>query len=163
MSKRKSRDPLVLEIARDMERRGLSPDIELIDTTLAKWDPLVLEIARDMERCGSHTDVESIEATLAEFRAPKQGDAVWAAFDQIEQSLRRTRTVLDQLLAAQPRQRAAALFREREARAAELRRSGVRNPVAQAEKEIAEREGFASGPAFNRWLRRRRDQDKKSG
>ena len=50
----------------------------------------------------------------------------------------------------------AELSREVKARAAELKQCGVRNPVAQAEQEIAEREGFANGPAFNRWLRRNR-------
>jgi hypothetical protein len=153
MNKRKSQDPLALEIAPEV--------LEVLrDACDAPF------FARDMERRGLSPDIELIEATLAKFWAPEQDDTKWDVhklIEQIGQSLRRTRTVLDQLLAAQPRQRAAALFREREARAAELRRSGVRNPVAQAEKEIAEREGFASGPAFNRWLRRRRDQDKKSG
>jgi hypothetical protein len=70
---------------------------------------------------------------------------------------------LGQAAAAQPKnwreqrkKQAAAIRHERKARADELRRSGVRNPVAQAEEELAERYQYASGPALNRWLRRNR-------
>jgi predicted DNA-binding protein (UPF0251 family) len=63
----------------------------------------------------------------------------------------------DRLLQAM---RAAAdpeeISQEIAARADELRRRGVRNPVTRAEKEMAERLGHASGSALNRWLRRHR-------
>jgi len=81
MSKRKSRDPVTLEIALEM--------LEALRD--------VRFFARDMERRGLSPDIEWIEATLAEFWAPEQDDTAWNAFEQIEQSLRRTRTVLEQL------------------------------------------------------------------
>ena len=49
-----------------------------------------------------------------------------------------------------------ALRREIAKRAAELERAGVRNPVTRAEKEVAERLGYVSGVALNRWLCRNR-------
>jgi len=51
---------------------------------------------------------------------------------------------------------AATIRREIAARADELRRQGVRNPVEQAEAEIAKRLQHANGAALNRWLRRHR-------
>jgi hypothetical protein len=56
----------------------------------------------------------------------------------------------------QKRKRAAAISRQIAARANELRRDGVRNPVTQAEEEVAERLHHPSGSALNRWLRRNR-------
>ena len=50
----------------------------------------------------------------------------------------------------------AEIRQEIAARADELRRRGVRNPVTQAEDEIAKQLGHAGGPALNRWLRRHR-------
>jgi hypothetical protein len=58
--------------------------------------------------------------------------------------------------ATQRKRQAADIRREIAARADELRRGGARTPVAQAEKEIAEQLGHASGPALNKWLRRHR-------
>ena len=97
-----------------------------------------------------------MEATLAKFWAPEQDDAAWDAFEQIEQSLRRTRIVLEQLLAAQPRQRAATIDREIEARAVELKQCGVCKPITQAREEVAKRHGYASGAALKKWLSRNR-------
>jgi hypothetical protein len=58
-------------------------------------------------------------------------------------------------LATHKKDLAAAITRAIAARTAELRKRNVRNPVAQAEKEIAARLQ-KSGPALNRWLRRNR-------
>lgn len=55
----------------------------------------------------------------------------------------------------QRKQQAAGLDREIAVLADELRRSGVPDPVAQAEKKVAAQLG-KSGPALNRWLRRNR-------
>jgi hypothetical protein len=57
--------------------------------------------------------------------------------------------------ATQRKTRAAAIRCEIAARADELRSRGVRNPVTQAEEEIAKR-WQRTGPALNRWLRRNR-------
>jgi hypothetical protein len=57
--------------------------------------------------------------------------------------------------ATQRKKQAAAIRREIAARADELRRCGVRDPVTQAEEEIAQR-WQRTGPALNRWLRRHR-------
>ena len=51
---------------------------------------------------------------------------------------------------------AAAISREIVARADELRRCGVQNPITQAREEAAKRWGHASGAALHRWLRRNR-------
>jgi len=59
------------------------------------------------------------------------------------------------LAATQRKEQAAAIRLEIAARAEELRRAGVRNPVTQAEAEIAKR-WQRTGPALNRWLRRNR-------
>jgi hypothetical protein len=55
---------------------------------------------------------------------------------------------------ARKKMRAATIKREIAAHADELRRHGVRNPVTQAQEEIAKRWQHASGAALNRWLRR---------
>jgi len=134
MSKRGLHDPLALEIARDLEGRGFPTDVEEI---LAKFRPAADDTARDALRA----------ALRAESR--KQ-------YEQIVQNIRQLVTIIEQLTAAQPRQRAVDIRREITARADELRRRGVRDPVTRAEKEIAERLGHASGPSLNRWLRRHR-------
>jgi len=59
------------------------------------------------------------------------------------------------LTATERKTRAAAIRCEIAARADELRSRGVRNPVTQAEEEIAKR-WQRTGPALNRWLRRNR-------
>jgi len=51
---------------------------------------------------------------------------------------------------------AATIDREITARADELRRQDVLNPITQARNEAAERWGHASGAALHRWLRRNR-------
>jgi hypothetical protein len=78
------------------------------------------------------------------------------------QQFSQTKWTLGQDDAAQPedwrvqrKKQAAAIRREVAARADELRRRGVRNPVTQAEAEIAQR-WQRTGPALNRWLRRNR-------
>ena len=141
MNKRKSQDPLVLEIA-----------------------PVVLEVlrdarffARDMERRGISPDIELIEAALAKFLAPEQDDTKWDVhkqFEQIEQSLRRVRIVLEQLVAAQPKQRAAHIKREVDALTDEFKRSGARQPRKLAWEKVAKREGHASGDALKKWVNR---------
>jgi hypothetical protein len=55
----------------------------------------------------------------------------------------------------QRKKQAAAIRCEIAVRADELRRRGARNPVTQAEAEIAQR-WQRTGPALNRWLRRHR-------
>jgi hypothetical protein len=52
--------------------------------------------------------------------------------------------------------RAATIAREIAARADELRRRGVHNPITQARNEAAKRWHHASGAALHRWLRRNR-------
>jgi len=58
--------------------------------------------------------------------------------------------------ALQKKKLAAAIRRKIAERAGELRRDGARNPVAQAEDEVAKRLQYPSGSALNRWLRRNR-------
>jgi hypothetical protein len=40
--------------------------------------------------------------------------------------------------------------------AKQLRRQGIRDPIAQARNKVAEEGGFASGESLHRWLRRNR-------
>jgi hypothetical protein len=79
--------------------------------------------------------------------AEQDDDALFAdnmkKIDRLLQALRRTDSPTE-------------IRQEIVARADELRRRGVRNPVTQAEKEIAQQLGHVSGPALNRWLRRHR-------
>jgi len=55
----------------------------------------------------------------------------------------------------QRKEQAAAIRLDIAARADELRRRGVHNPVTRAEEEIAKR-WQRTGAALNRWLRRNR-------
>ena len=59
------------------------------------------------------------------------------------------------LAATQRKEQAAAIRLDIAARADELRRRGVHNPVTRAEEEIAKR-WQRTGAALNRWLRRNR-------
>jgi CRISPR/Cas system type I-B associated protein Csh2 (Cas7 group RAMP superfamily) len=51
---------------------------------------------------------------------------------------------------------AVAIDSEVATMAYELKRQGVRAPVKQAEEKLAQRYGFASGKALNKFIRRRR-------
>jgi hypothetical protein len=83
----------------------------------------------------------------AEEQAELDDDArVAAALRRADRLLQALRSVADPMEIAQ----------EIAARADELRRRSVRDPVTQAEEEIAKQLGHASGPALNRWLRRHR-------
>jgi hypothetical protein len=114
--------------------------------TVDEW--LALDIDRLMKR-----RAERVEAGVAaaKNRSPEEEKALDA---RTEEALRKT----DRLLQAMRRATAdpEEIAQEIAARADELRRGGARTPVAQAEKEIAEQLGHASGPALNRWLRRHR-------
>jgi hypothetical protein len=103
------------------------------------------------------------EAAVAQIWATIKGDAPTnpLTYDDILQAFR----ILMQeaqpkdwhdFAATQRKKQVAAIKREIAARAEELRRLGVRNPVEQAEEELAERWQHASGAALNRWLRRNR-------
>jgi hypothetical protein len=99
--------------------------------TKRRWpDPFALDIVPVMKKRGLSPDVEKL-------------------FQQIK-------TALEAYPKAMRRQWAAELKREIDARAAELKQCGVRDPVARAEEEVAKRRGFRSGPALNRWVRRNR-------
>jgi hypothetical protein len=137
MSKRKLRDPGTLEIALEM--------LEVLRDARS--------FARDLERRGLSPDIEWMEATLAKFWAPEQDDTAWNAFDHIEQRLRRTRTVLEQLAAAQPRQQAVRIKREVDALTDEFKRSGARQPRKLAWEKVAKRER-RSVAALKRWANR---------
>jgi hypothetical protein len=111
------------------------------------------------KRHGSHTDVESIEATIAKVRAAAEQDD--AAIDALlhESHKHLDRVLLMRLKAMEhvaAEERAAIIDQEIKERADELRRSGIRAPVRQAENEAAKQHGFRSGAALNRWLRRNR-------
>jgi hypothetical protein len=140
-------------------------------------DPLALDIALAVQKRFSElgfetvVDADDVEPTLvAKVRAAGQDEA--ARVSLIDDYCKDVRRQIIQMIedreaaAAQPqdwrdpaalrKKRAAAISREIAARADELKRRGVRNPVTQAEKEIAEHYQHASGAALNRWLRRHR-------
>jgi len=131
-------------------------------------DPLALDVARDLEKRGYRVNIERLEDTAARLRAAERDPAAWDAFvdesfkqiDQIEQSTLQVVRALRQADAAQFEDRrdqrkrlAAAMKRLVDARADALR-GVVRNPVEQAWKEAAQRFRHPSGPAANRWWRR---------
>ena len=135
-------------------------------------DPLAIDLARLLEKRGVHID---FEARLARFRAAEQAamDPLMEDFldelfmedslgeaDALIDDMRERLEYLTQHALKDPREqrkrRAAVIRREIAARADELRRQGVRNPVEQAEAEIAKRLQHANGAALNRWLRRHR-------
>jgi hypothetical protein len=99
-------------------------------------------------------DVEKVRASLAGLQRLIQDIQSDRRFRKIE-PLGQTAAWRDPP-AVQRKRRAAILDRERKALADEFRRRGVRDPVRQAENEVAKRNGFRNGPAFNRWLRRNR-------
>ena len=130
--------------------------------------PDIAALQRDLETYfsrGIYIDIENVEAAV---RAAAQSEA--AMFSLINDHVRRmpqifqTIEALGQAAAAhwrdptatQRKKRAAAIRREIAARANELRRRGVRNPIAKAEQEFAELYQHANGAALNRWLRRNR-------
>ena len=141
MNKRKSRDPLALEIAPEV--------LEVLpDPRFFAWD---------MERRALSRDIELMEAELAKFWAPEQDDTKWDVhkqIEQLEQGLRRTRIVLEQLVAAQPKQRAVHIKREVDALTDQFKRSGARQPRKLAWEKVAKREGHASGDALKKWVNR---------
>src|SRR5262249_37420628 len=105
-------------------------------------DPLALEIARDMEKRGFHIDVESVEATVAKFRAAEQDERyalIDSSLTLIERLTEAWQATFADPAAVQRTRRAAVLRREVYALAAKLKRRGVRNPVTQAKEEVAER------------------------
>jgi len=121
---------------------------------------------------GVHID---FEARLARFRAAEQAamdplmedlfdelfmeDSV-GEMDALIDDMRERLEYLTQHALKDPREqrkrRAATINREVDARAAELKQRGVRNPVELAEEEAAKRWGHKSGPGLNRWCRRNR-------
>jgi hypothetical protein len=119
--------------------------------------------------------VERVEAMFARFRAAEHDPAALEALmedslAELDSRLADDRKKLEYLTQhalahlkapREQRKRQAAFFRRvRDGVAAEFKRRGMRNPVAQAEEEVAKRYGFGSGTAFSRWLRRNRDPDK---
>jgi hypothetical protein len=115
----------------------------------------------------AHVPEAQIEAILAECVAKIESDAPTYSpltLDDIFQTLRMLGQPQPQdwraLAAIQKKGQVAAIRHEIAARAEELRRTGVPNPVTRAEKEIAERWQHRSGAALNRWLRRNTDPDK---
>jgi hypothetical protein len=135
-------------------------------------DPLAIDLARLPEKRGVHID---FEARLARFRAAEQAamDPLMEDFlDELfmEDSLGETDAIIDDMRERleyltqhalkdpreQRKRRAAVIKREIDARAAELKRCGVSNPVTQAKKEAAERRGYDNVEALDRWLRRNR-------
>jgi len=117
---------------------------------------VALERARNTaKRFRSHTDVERIEATIAKVRAAEQDDAAMDALrDEVDKQT--DQVVLMALEALGQAPKAAIIDGQVKARADELRRSGVRAPVGQAENEVAKQHGFRNGAALNKWLRRNR-------
>jgi hypothetical protein len=129
-------------------------------------DLLALDVARDLKQRGFPTDIERIEAAAAKLLSAEEEKALDARVeealrmaDRLIQAMRDVDAPLEDwrdAAATQRKRQAADIRREIVARADELRRGGARTPVAQAEKEIAEQLGHASGPALNKWLRRHR-------
>ena len=110
-----------------------------------------------------HISDAQIDAILTQLRTAIESDIVThppLTWDDIRQALRTLEQPRPEdwrdLAATQRKKQVAAIRREIAARAEELRRVGVPNPVARAEAEIAERWQHASGAALNRWLRRHR-------
>jgi hypothetical protein len=109
---------------------------------------LEFDIAQRQELLDSY--IERREVAAAKI-CSAEDDALLDA--RVEEALRRSDRFLQAMRAvASPME----ITQEIATRAGELRRRGVRAPVAQAEKEMAEQLGHASGPALNRWLRRHR-------
>ena len=130
-----------------------------------------LRLAADMIACGKLLPSEGERGReLALASLPPEFDALQPVFANPEtedQVLVVTlEQIADQLDRSAPppcedrpttkRQRAAAIDAEISAMADELRKNGVRDPVRQAESEIAAKWGHTNGPALNRWLRRNR-------
>jgi hypothetical protein len=105
-------------------------------------------------------------AVLAKMmRRPQDRAAMGALLIEMFETLEAFLKVLNEVMAArfkewgdppvvQRRRRAAVIRGEHWARVDKLRRHGVRNPITQAWKELAERHGFDSGYALKRWVRR---------
>ena|SRR5215831_400778 len=137
--------------------------------------PAHMQIALDLEKCGSHVDVERAEATLAKLRAAewndfawrakflaaRQDDAAWLALftETIEMAEALKRVAAGRLRdwgdprKVQRQRRAAFIMSQHAARVVELSRRGVRNPITQAWKELAEQHGFKNAYALKRWVR----------
>src|SRR5262249_28037634 len=123
--------------------------------TQAQASGRVVKLSRNLL---AHITDADIAAAVAKIRAAIEGNAATSSLTlgDIRQAI--------QILQAQPKdwpvmqkkQWVAVIKREIAARAEELRRAGVHNPVARAEAEIAERWQHANGAALNRWLRRNR-------
>jgi hypothetical protein len=152
VTKRKSRDPRTDIVYASFTSAG----------AVMTQDPLALDIARDQERRGLSPDVEEIEATLAKSRAAEQDDAKWEAIiDGIIKLTKMTKQIAAAQSKdwrdpprVQRKKLAAIIRREVDARADVLKRCGVSNPVAQAEEEAAKRWGHSNGPALHQWLYR---------
>ena len=110
-----------------------------------------------------HISDAQIDAILTQLRTAIESDIVTnppLTWDDIRQALRTLEQPRPEdgrdLSTMQRKRRAAAIRGEIAARVDELRQRGVRNPVTQAEREVAERYQHANGAALNRWLRRNR-------
>ena len=110
-----------------------------------------------------HISDAQIDAILTQLRTAIESDIITnppLTWDDIRQALRTLEQPRPEdgrdLSTMQRKRRAAAIRGEIAARVDELRQRGVRNPVTQAEREVAERYQHANGVALNRWLRRNR-------
>jgi hypothetical protein len=116
-------------------------------------------IARTLKQRDGY--IERLEAAAAKIRSAEQEKDDAARFEEDMKKIDRLIQAMRDVDAppedwrVQRKKQAAAIRREIAARADELRRRGVRNPVTQAEAEIAQR-WQRTGPALNRWLRRHR-------
>ena len=127
-----------------------------------RQDPLALDIARDLEKRGFHIDVENVKATLAKLWPAQRDETAAFIKKSVRTAMRRRdalrQAAIAQLVppAVQRKRRAAVIKHEHAALAAKLRRRGVPKPITQAWEELAKRYGHTSGYALKRWVRRNR-------
>jgi len=138
MKKRKSPDPLAIDLARLLEKRGVHIDFEAR-----------LERFRAAEQAAMDPLMEDFLDEL--FMEDSLGEA-----DALIDDMRERLEYLTQDPREQRKRRAATINREIDARAAELKQCGVSNPITRAKEEAAERWGHDKVEALDRWLRRNR-------
>jgi hypothetical protein len=130
----------------------VKPDPDVVPLPLADVRKWVIELREDLDDTGD----PSLDARCALLRTLL--DEILAAMESPSRA-KPHRIATSAFGIADPathkKELAVAITRAIAARAAELRKHNVRNPVAQAEREIAARLQ-KSGPALNRWLRRNR-------
>jgi hypothetical protein len=120
-------------------------------------DPLAIDITRDLEKRGVHIDVESIEATVAKFRAAEEDKLyalIDSFITLIEHLVEAWQATAFDPAAVQRTRRMAAIRREHAKLTDQLRRSGELKAAAQAWEDLAKRYRTSVG-ALSRSVRAR--------